>query len=269
MVEQSVVDAVHALDPGTHGRIVAATVTETVGAPARVPGLSDPHGPTVVEMPGAAVATDPASHGRVTQERAGGELPDAAVVDVQQRTPEPIAAEYAPSGEAPAVENPASAPSPSEADVAQVDALTDVDAPGSIRTDQSAGTTATSPIELRRVAQLVERIEQWVDRVRSAPPPNVLTVRPEGQEGYAIRIALESGSLHVTVDGAQPDEVAWVRQALEQLARRGMDLGGFETSHSRDEQQPFRDERRPGSTPDAIPTASAARGRRSDDALRL
>ena len=265
--ERAVVDAVHALDPGTHGTTVATDIAATVGAPSNIRGESG-SGRAVVPPHGAGTET--------VQSGADRHATDIAVEPPIVAEEAGSLAEVSPSARgrstaAPAIGQPSTSDSAHEVSQVETDALVgdalegDRPEPGSLSSGVRLADGASAP---RRVAALAARIEQWIDRVRSAPPPNVMTVRPEGQDGYAIRVAFESGSLYVSVDGAQPDDVAWVRQALDQLTRRGLDLGGFEMSQSGDHQRDQDEAAAPIREGQTLGGAGPLRAR-ADDGLRL
>lgn len=114
-------------------------------------------------------------------------------------------------------------------------------------------------------ARLAQRIEQWVERVEHRPPPNVLTLRSDAGDGLTIRVALEAGALRITVDGAQPNDVGWLRSAADQLRQRGFDLSGFDagTASQHEDPEAWND---PGRPPEA---QARSRARPRQTGLRL
>lgn len=141
---------------------------------------------------------------------------------------------------------------PAAVDVSGDDARQSIDSiEGRQRTDQGqrAERPAEAPIE-RRAMRLAERIEKFIDRAQNTPPPNVLTLRPDGADGFAIRVVLDGTSLHVSLQGARMDEVPWLQPALDRLVDQGFDLreGGTERGRREppgDERNERREEQRP------------------------
>ena len=77
----------------------------------------------------------------------------------------------------------------------------------------------------------------------------MMTLRPDGPEGLAIRLVLEGGALHITVNGAHADDVPWLRDAVAQLTDRGLDLSGFDLSDASDDARARWERELPDHTP--------------------
>lgn len=249
--------------PGPGGAEPASSVAAQVDLPpATTPTENRPeHGPAstgpssmAVETPFAAPADNPVPPHDTVAAPPPTQHDQVAVVEVAaEMEPAPGAPDSpsgAPSGPDP-VAGPAAVRGAIDSGTAAVDAdpgTTEIQ-PGpapSHETAESAQRPAAASLP-PSAARLAQRIEQWVERVEHRPPPNVLTLRSDAGDGLTIRVALEAGALRITVDGAQPNDLSWLRSAADQLRQRGFDLSGFDagTAGQHEDPEPWNDPDQP------------------------
>lgn len=125
-------------------------------------------------------------------------------------------------------------------------------APGRLAGGQEAARVEVRP----QAGRMAERIESWIKTTENAPPPRSITLRGAELHGLTIRVSVVHDGLSIQLEGTKGDDVAWMRQVIQNLGDKGFDISEFAEYDSEgerrqlwDEEQADRRRRRPDFDP--------------------
>ncbi len=90
--------------------------------------------------------------------------------------------------------------------------------------------------------RMAERIESWIKTTENAPPPRSITLRGTELHGLTIRVSVVHDGLSIQLEGTKGDDVAWMRQVIQDLGNKGFDISEFAEYDSEGERRQLWDE---------------------------
>jgi len=106
-----------------------------------------------------------------------------------------------------------------------------------------SGAQETARVEVRPLAaRMAERIETWIKTTENAPPPRSITLRGAELHGLTIRVSVVHDGLSIQLEGTKGDDIAWMRQVIQNLGDKGFDISEFAEYDSEGERRQLWDE---------------------------